>query len=83
VLDGVNGLVVPPRDPAALAAAILRIVKDPTLASRFGAAARQRVEAEYSLKVCLEKYDRLYRALLAGVEPAAAMQLGIARGSRD
>jgi glycosyltransferase involved in cell wall biosynthesis len=83
VLDGVNGLVVPPRDPAALAAAILRIVKDPTLASRFGAAARQRVEAEYSLKVCLEKYERLYRALLAGVEPVAAMQLGMARGSRE
>jgi glycosyltransferase involved in cell wall biosynthesis len=83
VLDGVNGLVVPPRDPAALAAAILRIVEDRTLASRFGAASRKRVEAEYSLQLCLEKYERLFRALLAGVEPIAAVELGMARGRRE
>jgi glycosyltransferase involved in cell wall biosynthesis len=81
VLDGINGLVVPPRDPAALATAMLRIVEDPTLAARFGIASRQRVEAEYSLAGCLEKYERLYRTLLVGIEPAAPRRLGVAPGS--
>jgi len=73
VLDGVNGLVVPPRDPLALAAAILRMMEDRELASRFGAASRARVAAEYSLAVCIEKHLRLYRALLAGDRPTAAV----------
>lgn len=46
VRDGVEALVVPPEDPAALSEAIGRILGDPQLAARLGAAARARVEAE-------------------------------------
>jgi glycosyltransferase involved in cell wall biosynthesis len=47
VKDGRNGLAVPPRDPAALAAAIRRIATDPELAMRFSAAGRATVEAGF------------------------------------
>jgi glycosyltransferase involved in cell wall biosynthesis len=42
VIDGVNGLIIPPNDPDALAAAIQRLYADRTLCARLGAAARQR-----------------------------------------
>jgi glycosyltransferase involved in cell wall biosynthesis len=40
VQDGVTGILVPHGDPAALAAAMLRLVRDPALADGLGAAAR-------------------------------------------
>jgi 2-deoxystreptamine N-acetyl-D-glucosaminyltransferase/2-deoxystreptamine glucosyltransferase len=45
VHDGVNGLLVAPRDPAALAAAVSRILADPAAAARLSAAARRTAAA--------------------------------------
>ena len=45
VQDGVTGLLVPPRDPAALAAEIERLIADPELARRLGRDGRRRVLA--------------------------------------
>ena len=42
VRDGVDGLLVPPRDPAAVAAAVGTILDDPALADRLAAAGRER-----------------------------------------
>ncbi len=42
VEDGVTGLLVPPRDPQALAQAILKVVGDPQLAARLGEAGREK-----------------------------------------
>jgi glycosyltransferase involved in cell wall biosynthesis len=69
VIDGESGLVVPPRNPARLADAILRVVGDEALRERLGAAARARVTAEFSFARCVERYDALYHALLAGRLP--------------
>ncbi|MDO9426907.1 MAG: glycosyltransferase [Methylobacterium sp.] len=43
VRDGIEGLVVPPDDPAALAAALTRLAADPGLVARMGDAARRRI----------------------------------------
>lgn len=45
VRDENEGLVVPPDDPAALAAALKRLAADPDLVARMGAAARARIES--------------------------------------
>jgi len=45
--DGVNGLLVPPRDPVSLAGAILRILRDPEFAKRLAVAGRERAHSEF------------------------------------
>ena len=47
VVDGETGLLVPVRDPAALAAGLRRITADAGLRARFGAAGRARALAMY------------------------------------
>ncbi|HEX8082721.1 MAG TPA: glycosyltransferase family 4 protein [Solirubrobacteraceae bacterium] len=52
-----TGLVVPPNDPAALADALERVVADPALADRFGAAAHERVMRAASWDVVAERVE--------------------------
>jgi glycosyltransferase involved in cell wall biosynthesis len=61
--DGVEGLLVEPGDPAALAAAITRISTDEALRVRLGAAARERARS-FSWDACTEQHVRLYEELL-------------------
>lgn len=66
VEHAVSGLVVPPRDPAALGAAILALARDPGRRRQLGEAGRARVLAHFSLDACVARYARLYTALAAG-----------------
>lgn len=49
VTDGIEGFIVPLRDPGAMAAAIERLAKDPLLRERMGLAARARVLKQFAL----------------------------------
>ncbi len=60
VADGVNGLLVPPGDAAALADAIARLAEAPELRRRLGAEARRRVETTYADTVILQRFLALY-----------------------
>ena len=62
VREGETGALVPPRDSAALAGAIGRIVGDPALRDRMGEAGRRRVEDEFSLARCRQRHLDIYRA---------------------
>jgi glycosyltransferase involved in cell wall biosynthesis len=64
VEDGVNGRLVPPRDPAALAAAILEALADPAKARRRAEQARASVRA-FDLAQTIARTEALYRELLA------------------
>ncbi len=65
VRDGDNGLLVPARDSAALAAALLRLLEDPPLRARFGERSRARAAAEFSVQRVVQ--DTL--AVYAGLSP--------------
>jgi glycosyltransferase involved in cell wall biosynthesis len=67
VLEGETGLLVPPRNPEALAQAILRVLENPARAKAMARAGRKRVEAHFSLAAKVERTEALYHRLLAGV----------------
>jgi glycosyltransferase involved in cell wall biosynthesis len=62
--DGVHGLLVPSDDPGRLAGAILRLLHDPALAARLGAAARQRARERYSRGAMVRRFETFYRELV-------------------
>jgi alpha-maltose-1-phosphate synthase len=55
-----TGLLVPPDDPAALAAALNELLRDVEKAKRMGVAGRERVLAEFSMEEMASRYERLY-----------------------
>jgi glycosyltransferase involved in cell wall biosynthesis len=65
VADGATGLLVPPGDPGALAAAVGALLADPERARRLGAAGRRRVEEELNWSAIAAVHDRLYRRAVA------------------
>jgi glycosyltransferase involved in cell wall biosynthesis len=64
VRDGIDGLLVPVRDAAALAQAIARLDGDRALLQRLGDAARQRVAADYAVERVNARTMEVYRELL-------------------
>jgi phosphatidyl-myo-inositol alpha-mannosyltransferase len=63
VHDGVDGLLVPPRDPEALARAIGKVLDDPALARRLGDAGRERA-ATFDWSVIVERIEAIYEQAL-------------------
>jgi colanic acid/amylovoran biosynthesis glycosyltransferase len=59
VRDGVTGLLVPPRDPGALAEAVLGVFRHPLAAADRAAAGRQLVQEEFSLSRSAGQLDAL------------------------
>jgi glycosyltransferase involved in cell wall biosynthesis len=60
----VDGLIVPVRDAAALAAAIVRVWADPALRLRLGRASREKVLRNYDDRIVIHKTMAVYRELL-------------------
>ena len=61
VIDGQTGRVVPPRDSAALGAAIIELLNNPTRRKAMGAAGRQKLEVEWSPQVVAQRLIDIYR----------------------
>jgi len=64
VRQGINGLVVPPRNAPALAEAIATLLKDPDRRGQMAARGRQIAAAEFSQEAVVEQMLALYRELL-------------------
>jgi glycosyltransferase involved in cell wall biosynthesis len=64
VIEGETGLLVPPRDPEALARALRRVIEDPTWAQAMARAGGKRVDAHFSLRAKLDATEALYRRLV-------------------
>jgi glycosyltransferase involved in cell wall biosynthesis len=63
VEHGVTGLLVPPRDPAALGAAIGALLADPARRQELGAAGRRRQRERFTLERMVEGTLQVYREL--------------------
>jgi glycosyltransferase involved in cell wall biosynthesis len=63
--DGGNGLVVEPRDPAALAAALAELLEDAELRARLGARGAELREQRWRLAIWIGRIEGLYEELLA------------------
>ncbi len=65
VEHGREGILVQPGDPSALGDAILRLLRDPALASRLGEAGRQRAGSRFSYAAMVQRVEAVYGAVLA------------------
>jgi glycosyltransferase involved in cell wall biosynthesis len=65
VEDGVGGILVPPRDPVALAEALLILLRDPERGRSMGEAARRSVEGKFDIRAVTDQIEQLYISLLA------------------
>ncbi len=65
IIEGETGLLVPPRNPDALAQAILGLLENPTRAKAMARAGRKRVEAHFSMAQKVQRTEALYERLWA------------------
>jgi glycosyltransferase involved in cell wall biosynthesis len=63
VLDGVNGLLIPPADAAAIEKSALRLAHSPDLRQRFGLAA-QHAMSGYTWERSAQALERLFRRII-------------------
>ncbi|MCX5829583.1 MAG: glycosyltransferase [Deltaproteobacteria bacterium] len=64
IMDGREGILVPPRNTANLAQAIIKIVSNPIMADTLGKAARRRVTTEFSVQQMIKATINVYDDLL-------------------
>lgn len=77
---GGTGLLVPPRNPQALADAALALLRGPERAARLGAAARERALALFTAERCVDAFRASYLGVVAH-HPVAREPLWTARGA--
>jgi glycosyltransferase involved in cell wall biosynthesis len=65
VRDQEGGIIVPPKDPEAIAEAISRLLDDDEMRGRYGKNARARIQSEYSVNSIAESHLAAYRRILA------------------
>jgi glycosyltransferase involved in cell wall biosynthesis len=74
VVDGVTGVLVPPRRGAALASALKALLVDPVKRTFFGAAGRDRVESRYPWSMIAEQTARVYASCLDRAELTGSLR---------
>jgi glycosyltransferase involved in cell wall biosynthesis len=72
VVDGETGLLVPPRDPAALGDALTSLLADPSRRAAMGRAGRARVDAVFDISHHVRAMEALFDEILARRPPPAA-----------
>jgi len=69
VVEGVTGLLVPPKDPEAMAAAIQRLIDSPAERVSLGIAGRARAAEEYGWQRVMTQWSEFYSSLVLGLTP--------------
>ena len=76
VVDQETGLLVPPRDPGALARGLDQLLADPAKRAAFGAAGARRARRDYSWAQVAARTESVYQRLAAGRRQAALAAVG-------
>ena len=58
IQDGINGRLVPPRDPASLASALIEIARDPALRARMATAGPVRIMNDFGVEKMVDGYEK-------------------------
>jgi glycosyltransferase involved in cell wall biosynthesis len=66
IQDGVNGFLVPPKDPESIANGILKLANDPKLMKRLGEAARKTILDRYTAEKVVSQYGEIYNKVVQG-----------------
>jgi glycosyltransferase involved in cell wall biosynthesis len=82
VADGETGLLVPPGDPEPMAAAVVRMIREPALRRRCTSGARDRLTGSFDVHIMVRDLDGLYRGLLEGRGRAAGRSTNAASARR-
>lgn len=69
VRHGIDGLLVEPKDPSALAEAMLRMLREPQLAAQMGVSAQRRIEESFSIEKMVRDIEGAYHSLLGSRVP--------------
>lgn len=64
VLNGITGIVVPPNEPTELADAIVYLANNADKRTQYALASKERINSEFSMDVCVSKYDLFYTNLI-------------------
>jgi glycosyltransferase involved in cell wall biosynthesis len=80
IQDGSSGLLVAPRDPKGLAAAIRRLIDDPGLATRLANTAQARVRQAFSAQRLATEVEQVYEGLLSNRRPLPLQPVAGATG---
>lgn len=80
VRDGIEGFLVPPRDPERLAGALARLLRDPAERDRMGRAALARARDRFDERAVADRVVEHYHRLLNGTRRAPALTSGDGRG---
>jgi glycosyltransferase involved in cell wall biosynthesis len=71
-VPGENGLIVPVRDAAALADAVIALCRNPEVGRRLGAAGRRLVAERADYRRCMDRLDSEYWSLVMNARPAGS-----------
>jgi glycosyltransferase involved in cell wall biosynthesis len=63
--DGVDGLIIPERDPEIFGQAMLELIGDKQRTEKMGAAARKKVEQKFSIQESVRKFEQLFISLVS------------------
>lgn len=76
VIHGVTGYVVPPEDHRMFGESLFNLATDPVLRQRLGEAGRDRMNKNFTLDSCVNKYELLYRSVIKGAKIPALDEIG-------
>jgi len=65
VTDGKTGILVPPKNPKAMAEAIMKLIHNPALAKNMGKKGRDRVERVFNIENFISAHEEFYREILS------------------